>query len=72
MYIFRHLDMLNHLIMLYGLTSLIILPIDMDIISPQDQKYGNKQVRMISTQVNCTVLCIYIAMYYQAGFRCVC
>ena len=44
MHIFRHLDMLTHSIMLYGLTNLIILLIDMDIISPQDQKYGNKQV----------------------------
>ena len=36
--------MLNHLIMLYGLTSLTTLLIDMDIILPQDQKYGNKLV----------------------------
>ena len=44
MCMFRHVDMLNHLIMLYGLINLITLLIDMDIILLQDQKYGNKQV----------------------------
>ena len=52
--------MLSHLIMLYGLTSLIILLIDMDTISPQDQKYGNKQVHICTQDNVCVCSCIAI------------